>query len=315
MEKIYSMSNAKISEKEQKDKINIDKEEIKIIKKVPKKYRKYLIEFIEVSTQEERNLKSKSKSTIDSYLLDIVQFLNFINYKDKEFLDITSRDINEFKKFLLNKKRLKVKTINRKLTAINQFLKSNNIDIMVKQLVEQKQNYLNNILSKEEIEKILKCCKNNKRDKAIISTLYLTGVRVSELLQLTVHDVNKKNISIEGKGGKYRDIFVTKKLSNILNDYLEVRREYPSDKLFIGINGPLKRRSINKIIKKYAVKAGVKKSKAHPHNLRHVFCKSLADRKVSIEIIADLAGHTDLNTTRIYTKQTKEELINILEDM
>ncbi len=209
-----------------------------------------MIEFIEVSTQEERNLKSKSKSTIDSYLLDIVQFLNFINYKDKEFLDITSRDINEFKKFLLNKKRLKVKTINRKLTAINQFLKSNNIDIMVKQLVEQKQNYLNNILSKEEIEKILKCCKNNKRDKAIISTLYLTGVRVSELLQLTVHDVNKKNISIEGKGGKYRDIFVTKKLSNILNDYLEVRREYPSDKLFIGINGPLKRRSINKIIKK-----------------------------------------------------------------
>lgn len=308
------MSNAKISEKEQKDKINIDKNEIKIIKKAPKKYRKYLIEFIEVSSQEERNLKSKSKSTIDSYLLDIVQFLNFINYKDKELLDITSRDIEAFKKSLLNKKRLKVKTVNRKLTAINQFLKANNIDIMVKQLVEQKQNYLNNILSKEEIERMLKCCKS-KRNKAIISTLYLTGVRVSELLQLTVHDVNKKNISIRGKGGKYRDIFVTKKLNRVLNEYLEVRREDPSDKLFIGISGPLKRRSINRIIKKYAAKAGVKKNKAHPHNFRHVFCKNLADKKVSIEIIADLAGHTDLNTTRIYTKQTKEELINILEDM
>ncbi|NFI47847.1 integrase [Clostridium botulinum] len=314
MEEIYIMSNAKISEKEQKDKINIDKNEIKIIKKAPKKYRKYLIEFIEVSSQEERNLKSKSKSTIDSYLLDIVQFLNFINYKDKELLDITSRDIEAFKKSLLNKKRLKVKTVNRKLTAINQFLKANNIDIMVKQLVEQKQNYLNNILSKEEIERMLKCCKS-KRNKAIISTLYLTGVRVSELLQLTVHDVNKKNISIRGKGGKYRDIFVTKKLNRVLNEYLEVRREDPSDKLFIGISGPLKRRSINRIIKKYAAKAGVKKNKAHPHNFRHVFCKNLADKKVSIEIIADLAGHTDLNTTRIYTKQTKEELINILEDM
>lgn len=314
MEKIYSMSNAKISEKEQMDKINIDKKEIKIIKKVPKKYRKYLVEFIEVSSQEERNVKSKSKSTIDSYLLDIVQFLNFIYYKDKELLDVTSRDIEGFKKFLLNKKRLKVKTVNRKLTAINQFFKINNIDVVVRQLVEQKQNYLNNILNKEEIERMLKCCKS-KRNRAIISTLYLTGVRVSELLQLTVHDVNKKNISIKGKGGKYRDIFVTKKLNKVLNDYLEVRKEDPSDKLFIGINGPLKRRSINKIIKSYAAEAGVKKSKAHPHNFRHVFCKNLADKKVSIEIIADLAGHTDLNTTRIYTKQTKEELINILEDM
>nr|KEH84647.1 Integrase/Recombinase [Clostridium novyi A str. 4540] len=307
-EKIYIMEKYDLEEKE-------IQQYLKLIRKLPRNYKEILIEFAATSSVGTENKKPKSQNTIESYLIDLVQFIRYLINKRKTIFDIKAKDIELYKNYLLNKERLKVKTINRKLTSINQFLKFNHLEVNVQQISEQKQNYLDNILNKNEIEKLLKACKNNKRDKAIIETLYLTGVRVSELIQIRVQDVNKKSVTIRGKNNKYRDIFVTKKLSQAWHEYLDVREECSCEQLFVGKRGPLKKRTINKIIRKYAEKAGVKKSKAHPHNFRHAFCKGLADRGVNIETIADIAGHSDLNTTRIYTRQTKEELIDILEEM
>ncbi len=242
----------------------------------------------------------------------MIQFFNYLDLKEIAISDITSKEIELFKSKLL-RDGLKPKSINRKLTSINQFLKFLDAQVKMRKVKEQKQNFLNDVITKEEIEKILKHC--NIRDKAIVMTLWKTGMRVSELLQLRVKDIGKDSIDIEGKGGKHRDILITAELNEILKEYLNVRLPTARNELFTGERGALKRGSINKILFKYAKIARVRKEKVHPHNFRHAFCKALADKKVSINIIADLAGHQSLDTTRIYTRNTKKELMRIIEDI
>ncbi|KMT22337.1 tyrosine recombinase XerD [Clostridium cylindrosporum DSM 605] len=250
--------------------------------------------------------------TIESYGSDIRQFIEYLDIRCLNIKDIDIETIEKYKKYLL-RNGLKAKTVNRKLTSINQFLKFNNHQVKYKKLKEQKQNILNDVLEKEEIEKMIYYCKDNIRDKAIMLTLFKMGLRVSELLQLVVSDTKGNKVTIKGKGGKYRSIPVPKDVKKLWLEYLNIRKEVNTNKLFIGKRGALKRQSINKIIQKYSRKAKIKKEKAHPHNLRHSFCKALASSGVDTLIIADLAGHGSLETTRIYTRQTEKELLNIME--
>lgn len=258
--------------------------------------------------------KDKRFKTIESYLIDLRQFLRYLDVKGKEVKSLMSNDLEAYKKHLL-REGLKAKSINRKLTSINQLSKTMNINNIpkCKRIKEQKQTFLDDVLSKEEIQKMLNKCGENIRDKAIIMTLYKTGVRASELLQLRIRDVRKKTIEIEGKGGKYRAIIIPKELKEIWLEYLQVRKPSNTDKLFTGSTGELHRHNINRIIKKYAKQVRITKEKAHPHALRHAFCKALVEQNVGIEAIADLAGHEDLNTTRIYTRQTQKELREAVE--
>lgn len=298
-EQLFSIG---IEDKEQKD-------YLKVMKSVPSDYKYKLSEFILNRTKEGKRLK-----TIESYVIDIKQLIKYLELKEKQIDRLEAGDIERYKNYLL-KHGLKAKSINRKLASINQYLKYIGSQVKFKKVKEQRDNFLNDVLTKEEIEKLLKSCKDNIRNKTIMFTLYKTGLRVSELLKLTTTDVNKKAIDIEGKGGKYRKIPIPKSVKELWNEYLKERIHDDSNKLFIGIQGPLKRSSINSIIKKHADIAKVKKEKAHPHNFRHAFCKSLVEKGVPIETIADLAGHSSLETTRIYTTKTEKELRDILDDM
>ncbi|NEZ88441.1 integrase [Clostridium botulinum] len=282
---------------------------VKILKKVCLEHQDILKDFIIFSIEKDKRFK-----TIENYLIDLRQFFKYLDFKEKEINTLTSSDIESYKKYLF-REGLKAKSINRKLTSINQLFKSININygVKCKRMKEQKQTFLDDVLTRDEIEKMLKKCGTNIRDKAIIMTLYKTGLRVSELLQLRIRDIRKKSIEIEGKGGKYRYIIVPKELKEIWLQYLKVRKPVETDKLFVGTNGEMHRHNINRIIKKYAVQARITKGKAHPHALRHSFCKALAIQNVGIEVIADLAGHEDLNTTRIYTRQTQKELREKIE--
>lgn len=273
---------------------------------MPEIHKTLLTEFILNRLAEGKRLK-----TIESYCTDLRQFIKYIDFKGKDINQLEPTDIERYKKYLL-RNGLKPKSVNRKLTSINQLLKYNNSQVKFKKIKEQRKNFLNDVLSKEEIERLLKSCGDNVRDKAIMLTLYKTGLRVSELLRLTIKDINKNMVDVEGKGGKYRSIPISKDVKEAWNEYLKVRIPTDSNQLFTGTQGALKRNSINKIITKYGIKAKIKKEKTHPHSFRHAFCKALSST-VPINVIADLAGHESIETTRIYTTQTEKELRDIIE--
>lgn len=258
-----------------------------------------------------------SNSSIESYKYDLKDFIKYIDLKI-DCKDLKRLEIAELQELINNYMRslkdrgLKPKTINRKVISVNKFMKYLDLECRAKGLRVQKKLFLNNTLSNSDINKMLRVCENS-RDRAIIITLYGSGLRVSELLKITVKDINKKTILIQGKRGKYREIILPIKVRKALKEYLEVRPKSDISQLFIGTKGALKRQAINKIIKKYSRKAKVKLDKAHQHSFRHLFCKNLAEQGIGIDIIASLAGHENIETTSIYTKRTESELQNVLD--
>lgn len=259
-----------------------------------------------------------SINTINSYKSDVIQFLDFIK---KPAINIDKQDLENFNKYLEDNK-VNVSSINRKLISIKNFLDFLNDEygtslyLKIKQVKRQNQQYLDDILCKEDFDKLISSAKEHKdkRAEALFYTLYLTGMRVSEVLQLKVEDVEKSYVSIKGKGSKYRTVFIPPKLQNILKEYLSERVE-KGDKLFTGQRGPINRQTVHNIIKKYAAIANVKIDVAHAHNFRHLYCLSLVEKGLSIDVVADLAGHSNINTTRIYTRKTKEQLMKAINEL
>jgi integrase/recombinase XerD len=259
-----------------------------------------------------------SINTINSYKSDVVQFLDFIK---KPAQDINKQDLENFNKYLEDNQ-INVSSINRKLISIKNFLDFLNdkhdtsFTLKIKQIRRQNQQYLDDVLSKEDFNKLIESARQckDKRAEVLFHTLYLTGMRVSEVLQLEISDVDKSYISIKGKGSKYRTVFIPPKLQNTLKEYLSERLE-KGDKLFTGQRGAINRQTVHNIIKKYANMANVKINVAHAHNFRHLYCLSLVEKGLSIDVVADLAGHSNINTTRIYTRKTKEQLMNAINEL
>lgn len=264
----------------------------------------------------------KSNHTISSYKTDIIQFMDYIQ---KEPEELTKVDINNYKKYLLENK-LSIKSINRKLVAIKNFIsylvneENRSITLEIKQEKIQRQEYLDEMLTKEDFDALVAAAERERdyRALALFYGLFLTGMRVSELLQLKVSDVKNDTISIKGKGSKYREVFVPERLRNIFGQYLAHRIPRETPFLFTsqtGKSGVINRITVNSIIKKYAKLAGVILTKAHAHNFRHLYCMSLIEKGISIDTVADLAGHSDINTTRIYTRKTKNQLLDTINDL
>ena len=253
--------------------------------------------------------------TIQSYKYDLNDFNKFLEKKEINYFKIEDKQkvIDKYLNVLLQRG-YKPKTINRRCISLNRFNKYFEIEnVWAKGLRIQKQLFLEDVLNFREVKKILAQC-DSKRDRAIILTLYETGIRVSELLELEVSDITKKSIYIKGKYGKHREIILPVVTRKAIKEYLEVRPKCKETKLFIGRQGALVRQTINYTLNKYSKRGHIKKEKGHPHSFRHLFCKRLAEQGVSIDVIAELAGHENLETTRIYTKRTKDELESILNN-
>lgn len=259
----------------------------------------------------------KSQLTIESYLMDIKLFLEYIYEKNLNLYHLTNEDLKTYKSKLHDG--YAITTINRKLVSINKFLKFLDIDIYVKQEKTQLQTFLDHVFTTEEINKIIEQCELHKdyRAKALISTAMLTGMRVSEILQLNVDDVNKNNVTIKGKGNKYRKVFISKKLQIVLKEYLDNRKTtYKTKKLFVGQRGAINRCTVYSTVRKYAEKAGVDWRKGHPHNLRHYTAKELLNvHNIDIGTVADILGHENIQTTRIYTRKTSDEILDVMDKL
>lgn len=169
------------------------------------------------------------------------------------------------------------------------------------------------VLTKEEIFSLLESL-NNKKSRMMISLVYATGMRVSEITGLKIDDLDfDEGIGHvrQGKGKKDRIFNIPKFLIAKLRKYAENQKTMGETYLFSGRTGKkMSERNVQKIVKKAAKKAGIKKE-VHTHTLRHSFATHLLENEIDIRKIQELLGHSDLSTTQIYTHVSPEELKKI----
>lgn len=169
------------------------------------------------------------------------------------------------------------------------------------------------VLTKDEIFRLLEAL-NNKKSRMMISLVYATGMRVSEITGLRIDDLDfddKIGHVRQGKGKKDRIFNIPIFLIAKLRKYAEDQKEHGNEFLFSGRGGKqMSDRNVQKIVKNAGEKAGIKKE-VHTHTLRHSFATHLLENEVDIRKIQELLGHSDLSTTQIYTHVSPEELKKI----
>jgi len=273
--------------------------------------------------------KGKTNNTIKAYISDIEKFKKWLKETyDEEFSpqNITTPDIVDYKSYLLNVKKRKASTVNRKLASLSAFINwcetenliNNNPikDIEIIKEVKTAPKALNELELKRLIREAYK--DNHVRNIAIIEVLVNTGLRVGELVSLTLDDISisprKGHLTVrEGKRDNYREIPLNKDVRKALNNYIEERPDSSSDKIFLGQRGPLKKSAIWRIVKKYTDRAEVE---ASPHTFRHTFAtRLLRDHDMDIITVSKLLGHSSVDSTAIYTQPSQKDLEKAVDEL
>jgi tyrosine recombinase xerD len=269
----------------------------------------YLNEYLEYLNID----KKYSNNTILSYHNDLKIYLNFL--KEKSVLKVQEKDVQIF----LNQERQdkNSRTIAHLLTVLNnfyqfllknQYLSKNPVEYI--ELPKLKKT-LPTVLSHKEIESLLDIelvTKYDYRNKAMLELLYSSGLRVSELVNLTVYDVqlSENIVRIIGKGGKERivpiDDYATKYLTIYMNEYRPqlMKKQITNDLFLNNLGKKISRQAMFKIIQQIALKKGIR-THFSPHTLRHSFATHLLENGADLRSIQELLGHSSISTTQIYT--------------
>ncbi len=254
----------------------------------------------------------KSSNTIEKYLRDIRCFLEFVNGRLVE-----KALVLEYKAYL--EKEYALSSANSMLAAINSFFKFVGwYDCCVKQFKVQRKTYCSeeSELTKQEYIALVKAAehKKNERLSLLIQAICGTGIRVSELEFITVEAVKRGEAVVSCKG-KSRKVFIVKDLCKKLQRYAK-EHNINSGAIFITKTGkPMNRSNIWREMKSLCEQAGVNPNKVFPHNLRHLFARTFYGIEKDIAKLADILGHTSINTTRIYIITTGAEHRRKLENM
>ena len=269
--------------------------------------------------------KKYSINTINAYLIDIEEFTEFI----KKVINITDEDISLYLAHLYNDKKLSKSSISRKLSSLRSFynylVKNGIIECNYFVNVNNPKKGLNlpKFINEKDITNIFNVCMGDdpilERDRLIIELLYSTGIRVSELINIKLSDINFYNneIKILGKGSKERIVIFNETCREALDKFINDGRKkiYKKDNkyLFIGKNnGHISSKYVRDIINKIKVKAGVD-GKISPHVFRHTFATDMLNNGADLVSVKDLLGHESLNTTSIYTHVTNEQIKKVYE--
>ncbi|MDB5204527.1 MAG: recombinase, integrase/recombinase XerD [Candidatus Taylorbacteria bacterium] len=280
--------------------------------------------------------KGRSLKTVENYDHYLTRFLEFLKKTDPK--DITPEIMREYRLWLNrqvtgNNRRtnetLKKKTQNYYLIALRTFLKF----IAKRGIVTLPADYIElaktgerslDLITPQELQRIMDAPNDEKdpekkaRGKAILELLFSTGLRVSELCALNRDiDLHQDELSIRGKGSKVRVVFISDDAKTILKTYLSLRKDM-DDALFVKVgkerskkeDGALTSRSIQRLVKYYAIKAGVSK-KVTPHVIRHCFATDLLRNGADLRSVQMLLGHANIATTQIYTHITDSHLKEI----
>ncbi|MDA9570759.1 site-specific tyrosine recombinase XerD [Gammaproteobacteria bacterium] len=268
--------------------------------------------------------KGLSNNTVSSYKNDIKSFFLWLDENSFNPLNINASDANNYVSKLFGDG-LKSSSVNRKISAIKSFyiflqkkkiiMKSPIADIVM----PKQEKYLPVSMSEEEVERLLNSPDLNiqieRRDKAMIEVLYATGIRISELtnLKLTDLDINRSVLKVFGKGSKERLVPFGEKAAESLNLYLTDRKDLKSKEIFLSNRGTkISRSAFWQRIKIYTKRENLKIS-ISPHTLRHAFATHLLNRGADLRSVQILLGHSDLSTTQIYTHIAKQRLGEILK--
>lgn len=257
----------------------------------------------------ERHLiaEEKSTATIEKYLRDIRAFYSFLDHRE-----ITKKETVAYKERLTAE--YAPASVNSMLVALNCFLRFvNRSDCCVKLLKIQRQIFCREEkeLTKEEYRRLVRAADNTQLS-FVIQTICGTGIRVSELQYITVEAVRAGQAVVSCKN-KTRVIFIPALLQRILKEYIK-KSGITAGSVFVSKNGrPLDRSSIWRRMKALCAKAGVPPNKVFPHNLRHLFARTFYSIEKDIFRLADLLGHSSVDTTRIYTMETGRQHMNCLE--
>lgn len=279
---------------------------------------RYVEQFLEKILVE----RNATLNTITSYRTDLKFLSTFLGNKrlhktskedlENYFIDLRSRDFSNA-------------TIRRKIAAFRQFFsflyceKISETNPATTLELPKKTLTLPRYLNKDEVLLLLACLKEGQpttlRLYAILEILYSSGMRVSELINLRVSDVqplfkNQQYITITGKGGKERILPFSIQAIEVLKQYL---RSYQSNSpwLFPGAgkkDRPMSRQRLGQLLKELALKCGIKPERISPHVLRHSFATHLLDNGMDIKVVQDLLGHAQITTTQIYTHISQNKL-------
>lgn len=280
---------------------------------------KYIDKYLEYLKVE----RKYSNKTILSYKDDLIEYNEFLGNNFTNILNIDMNIVNNYMKYLYDRKITK-SSISRKLSSIrglyNYLVRE---DIIKENHFNKIQNpkrelYLPKFLKDEELDKIFSVCNSNnpteERDTLIIELLYATGVRVSELVDIKIKDINReeKLIKVLGKGNKERMVIYNNHTKKALDTYLKDGYNYfnkkSSEYLILNKNGnKLSERYIREIINKKVSQASLD-IKISPHTLRHTFATDILENGADLMTVKELLGHESLNTTSIYTHITNEQI-------
>lgn len=258
--------------------------------------------------------EEKAKQTIEKYMRDLQKLVEYIGDRN-----ITKELMISYKEYLLNEKQYKVTSINSFLVAANRFFEYMEwYEIRVKTLKVQTEIFCleERELSKVEYKKLVETAKKEKKYRLamILQTICATGIRVSELSALTVAGVRKGVMEVNNKG-KIRKVLIPEQLRKQLLIYI-AETEIKWGVIFCTKSGkPINRRNVWRDMKVLCKSAGVKESKVFPHNLRHLFAKSFYSIKKDISKLADILGHSNIETTRIYLRTNSREYRKQLDKM
>ncbi len=261
-----------------------------------------IAEFENYLTEEE-----KSTATIEKYMRDVRAFALFLGERE-----LTKSEAIAYKKSIVSD--YAPASVNSMLVSINCFLKFiGRTDACVKLLKIQRQMFSSEKkeLTAAEYRRLLAAAKNTRLE-LVIQTICETGIRVSELRYITAEAVNEGKAVVDCKN-KTRVIFIPSPLRKILLAYIKKSR-IKAGSVFITKSGkPLNRSNIWRDMKALCKRAGVSADKVFPHNLRHLFARTFYSIERDIVRLADLLGHSSIDTTRIYTMETGKSHIFCLE--
>lgn len=279
------------------------------------KYEQYLI-----------NVKHASGNTVASYMRDLNQFATYLREVNTEFEDVSRDTVCEYVQNLQDRGK-STATVSRSLASLKSFFvyavsQQWRDDNPVTNIhLEKTEKKLPQILTGKEVELLLEQpkCTDLKgfRDKAMLELLYATGIRVSELINLDIDDVNIPGSFIKcTSGNKVRIIPLYPAAIKALSDYIDtVRPKMVADigevSLFVNVSGErMSRQGFWKIIKYYQEKAQIQKD-ITPHTLRHSFAAHLLENGADLRSIQEMLGHSDISSTQVYAQLVKQNLKSV----
>ena len=257
--------------------------------------------------------REASKSTKDNYLRYVKQFLKFLGERKP-----TKELLMEYRSCLLESG-LAHATINLKLVSVNRYLEFiGRPECKIKLLRIQRKNYVSNRITEKEFGMLLDDAYAHGEEKyyLIMRVLGATGIRIQELSNFTIQNIQKKKANIEIRNkNKCRIIVVPEGLREELLQYAK-NNGITAGAVFRGNRGTaISRSAVWKKLKQIADRAGVETEKVHPHAFRHFFAFTYINKYKNVSILADILGHTSVETTRIYIQQTLEDTRHQLDEL